>query len=227
MNRRDFLSKSASSVPILFYSHSLYGADSNKLRFDSRRKINFRGKILINGKPATSKMFVKSEDTIEAIGEKSSIMFSVGMDAFKVSNNAKVILSGYENVDDIEVKSGKLLAVFAKGRRRKITTNNATMGIRGTGVFVDAMSKKKTEFCTCYGKTNVSTNSKNSMDVEAMHHNSLVIEGNSINMDSAIVRMYHFLISPSHTDKELRELEAMVGRVPEFDRNGNSPFIEM
>ena len=44
--------------------------------------------------------------------------------------------------------------MFPKGRQLRLTTQTATIGIRGTGVYVEA-EPSQTYFCTCYGIADV------------------------------------------------------------------------
>ena len=50
--------------------------------------------------------------------------------------------------------TGKLLSVFETGRDREIVTTTATIGIRGTGCFLN-VQPNSTYYCNCYGKTEV------------------------------------------------------------------------
>ncbi len=175
----------------------------------SRRKINFKGKVLVNGKKIRKNQNIKVNDTVQTVGKDSYVQFAVHQDAFSVSDNAVITLAGHRKVSNIDVKRGRLLAVFKTGRNRKIKTINATMGIRGTGVYINA-NKKKTDFCTCYGKTTVYENDhKNeAIELKATHHNPVVIKNGKISKAGM----------SGHGDDELRTLEAMVGRKPYFDR---------
>ena len=200
MDRRKFLTNSLLVLPLVS-SFPLYA---------SRRKVRFKGKILVNGKPLRSRQQIKINDTVQAIGKDSSVEFSIDQDAFKVSNDATITFQGHKRVSSIDVKAGQMLAAFKKGRPRTIKTMNATMGIRGTAIYLDA-KKRQTEFCTCYGKTTVYENDhkKSVKKVSATHHYPLMIKNGKVSKMNPT--------KPSHTDNELRKLEAMVGRKPAFD----------
>lgn len=175
----------------------------------TRGKIKFKGNVLINGKQIKKNQSVQVNDTIQTVGENSYIEFALKQDAFKISNDAIITLGGHKKVSDIDVKKGRLLAVFKTGRNRTIKTLNATMGIRGTGVYINA-TKDKTNFCTCYGKTTLYENDHKheGIELQATHHNPVVIENGKISK----------MGMAGHEDDELRILEAMVGRKPAFDR---------
>jgi len=219
MNRRNFLIKSLTAtafVTTIAYTKNI------------RKNIRFRGKILVNGKPLSRNTKITANSIVQTRGKNSVAKFVIGKDAFRVGENAKVSFKGKNKVSSIRVYKGTLLGAFKKGRKRKITTTNATMGIRGTAVFVDAISKDKTGFCTCYGKTLAysSDNISSKRKLEATHHKMVYIENQEVHKASVFHGLYEYLIHPSHTDVQLRELEAMVGRIPAFDKNGR-PFIEL
>jgi hypothetical protein len=97
----------------------------------------------------------------------------------------------------------------------RIETPTATIGIRGTGVYLEA-GPEKTYFCTCYGEVDVVANndatSKESV-VSKHHDKPLYIfgrgqSGQCIHDASRLTR--------NHTDEELVLAEALVGRAPPF-----------
>lgn len=222
MDRRIFIKKTLLVAPF-----SLVSANQRKVR----KKISFKGKIKIDGKmiKSTNDIKVHANSKVEIEGKASFVQFKVGEDAFKLSQDTDIKFNGDKNIASIEITKGRLLGVFKTGRDRKITTINATMGIRGTAVFVEAVSPKETKFCTCYGKTIASDNSNNSSmkELEATHHNSVQILDGKVEKTSLVYGLSQYLLEPTHSDNELRGLEAMVGRVPAFDRDGKSPFIEL
>ncbi len=225
MNRRKFI-----ETTLLVAPFSLLPANQRKIR-KIRKKISFRGKVKIDGKVIKNRYEIKvhANSKIEIEGKESFVQFKVGQDAFKLSKDTDVKFSGDKHIASINVKKGRLLGAFKTGRQRKITTVNATMGIRGTAVFVEAVSDKETKFCTCYGKTTVSdkSNSKSLKELEATHHNSVQILDGKVEKTSLFYGLEQFIYEPTHSDNELRGLEYMVGRVPAFDKDGKSPFIEL
>ena len=57
-------------------------------------------------------------------------------------------------VSGIKLLTGKLLSVFPSRRPVQLTTRIASIGIRGTGVYLEA-DPEQTYFCTCYGVADV------------------------------------------------------------------------
>jgi hypothetical protein len=162
MNRRNFLIKSVAATALITTMSSGRGI---------RQNTRFRGTILVNGKPLSKNTKINANSIIKTRGENSFAKFVIGEDAFIGEANAKVSFKGSNKVASIKVHKGTFLGAFKKGRKRKITTTNATMGIRGTAVFVEAISKDKTGFCTYYGKTIAYSNDNISSkkELEATH----------------------------------------------------------
>lgn len=166
------------------------------------------GKVEINNKPATNNNVVKLGDFIKT-GKNSKIKFNIGKDAFLAKENSSFSIVNNKGVKSLNVISGGVLAVFKKGEGSKeVKTENMTAGIRGTAIYLEKKDGKS-YFCTCYGKTDVHTH-KEHTELTATHHNMVwVLEDGSVK-EAKDMR--------GHSDVELRELEAFVGRIPEFDK---------
>jgi len=174
------------------------------------QKINTSGDVLVNGKKLTKSTVIKIGDFIET-KKNSKIKFNIGPNAFLAKGKSKFKLEDNKGVKTLNVLSGGVLAVFKKGDgKHAIKTPNMTAGIRGTGVFVNFdEEKKKAYFCTCYGETHLHTH-KEEARYSADHHNMVwVKEDGSVKPEVKMV---------GHNDDDLRELEAFVGRIPEFDK---------
>ena len=106
-----------------------------------------RGAALINGQPAKSGQAVRAGDTV-ATGPASDLVFVTGRDAMLVRQNSNFALAQ----DGFRLVSGAVLGVFAPRQRKSLHTQTATIGIRGTAVYVEA-ERTRTYVCTCYGET--------------------------------------------------------------------------
>jgi hypothetical protein len=173
-----------------------------------------QGAVLINKKALTtiSKIGFGDEITVPPNGK---LVFSVGEDAFLVRGGSTLQVYSEEGnvlVTALRLVTGAMLGVF--GKRKKATTRiftaTATIGIRGTAVYV-AVSPEKLYTCTCYGHTDLIVGLEKE-DVIATHHNAHVVTTNSL----GISQMKAFEVL-DHNDDELRMLEALVGRKPLFD----------
>ena len=80
-------------------------------------------------------------------GFNSEDAFRIGRDAMLVRRNStlEVVANGFRLV------TGAVLTVFSPGRSRQLTTPTATIGIRGTAVYLEAQ-RGRTYACTCYGE---------------------------------------------------------------------------
>lgn len=173
------------------------------------QKVNSTGEVLVNGKKLTKSTVIKIGDFIET-KKNSKIKFNIGPNAFLAKGKSKFKLEDNKGVKTLNVLAGGVLAVFKKGNgKHAVKTPNMTAGIRGTGVFLNFdEEKKKAYFCTCYGETHLHTH-KEEARYSAEHHNMVwVKEDGSVKVEAKMV---------GHDDDDLRELEAFVGRIPEFD----------
>jgi hypothetical protein len=106
-----------------------------------------RGAALINGVPSKPGATVKAGDTI-VTGPKSDIVFTSGRDAMLVRENSNLALAQ----DGFRLVTGAVLGVFAPRRHKNLHTSTATIGIRGTAVYLEA-ERTRTYACTCFGET--------------------------------------------------------------------------
>jgi hypothetical protein len=175
----------------------------------------FRGEVLVNGQPVKRGSIVKPGDTVTT-GPNSYATFVVGQDAFLVRGNTKLELGGLAGIVNLaRVITGKLLSVYAKGTPREIQGVTATIGIRGTGAYIES-SADRTYFCLCYGEAEIVPIVKPEAKetVRTTHHEQprfIFGKGADKVMERAPVI--------DHKDAELILLESLVGRVP--------PFVEM
>ena len=192
---------------------SLFGDVPKKLSGRSIYKLD--GGVRVNGRPASIDTVIRAADTVETDPD-ASIVFVVGKDAFILRGASKLVLSAYPREDSLietlRLTAGKLLSVFGKGRQR-LMTPTATVGIRGTGVYVEA-DPQETYLCTCYGVVDVRhTQDHNSREtISAMHHENprYIVAGEAPGRGIRKAPM------KNHTDQELMLIEELVGRTPPF-----------
>ena len=171
-----------------------------------------RGEVRVNDQPATPGTIIKPGDTVTT-GPKAYATFVVGQDAFLMRGNTKLELGGVEMLVDLaRVATGKLLSVYSKGTPRRIEGVTATVGIRGTGAYIE-VEPERTYFCLCYGEAEiVPVVAPNASEiVRTRHHESprfIYGKGRATVIEKASVI--------NHRDDELILLEALVGRVPAF-----------
>ena len=175
--------------------------------------VRMKGKVNVNGKPASVGQLVKLGDQIETM-QDAEVVFVVGKDAYLQRGGSRIRLenaSGKSAAQVLRLFSGRVLAVFAKGDSQ-IKTPTVTLGIRGTGVYVEA-DPDKTYVCLCYGSADYtpSAQPEHTISQTTTYHDKplwIYADPNKEIMAAA---------PPiNHTDAELTMLEALVGRLPPF-----------
>lgn len=174
-----------------------------------------RGEVLIGGKPAVRGMEVRPDDVITT-GRGAALVYVSGRDAFLVRSGSRIELSGAATqavVSGLRLVTGALLSVFESGRPRRIQTATATIGIRGTGIYVE-VQKMRTYACTCYGEAELVPvdEPKEAETVRTTHHDQP-----RYIYPKGMPRMIEQAPVINHTDAELILLESLVGRQVPFD----------
>jgi len=173
-----------------------------------------RGDVRVNGAPAREGMDVKAGDVVTT-GAASEAVFVTGKDAFLVRANSRIEAQGTVGalvLTGLRILTGAVLSVFSPGERRALYTPTATIGIRGTAVYIEA-EEARTYVCTCYGEAEIVS----AMDpsaretVNTKHH-----EQPRYVMGMGAPQMLMGAPVVNHTDAELTFLEALVGRTPPF-----------
>ena len=173
-----------------------------------------RGDVRINGVPAKEGMDVKAGDVITT-GPASEVLFVAGKEAFLIRANARVQTEGAAGallLTGLRIVTGAVLSVFAPGEPKTLTTPTAVIGIRGTGVYVEA-EPARTYACVCYGVAElVSVMDPAAREtVRTRHH-----EQPRYIMGAGAPQMLMGAPVINHTDEELILLEGLVGRRPAF-----------
>ena len=176
---------------------------------------DIKGKVTVNNVPATLDTFIKPGDVVQT-GSNSHVVFAVSKDAFILRDNSSMEITGSEVINTIRVFSGKMLSVFGKradNNKLSLHSATATIGIRGTGVYMEA-EPDRTYLCVCYGTTDiVSSVDKNvSERLTTTHHDA----PRYILAKEAAGGLIHPAPMINHTDMELELIEELVGRKTPF-----------
>lgn len=172
----------------------------------------YRGQVLINGEPAARGTPVKPGDTVTT-GTNSYVTFVVGQDAFLLRGQSRLELAGSGALITLaRVITGKLLSVYSRGTPRTLQGTTATIGIRGTGAYMEVLPERN-YFCLCYGEAEItSTADANASErLKTKHHDAarfIYAGGRAQLIERAPVI--------NHQDEELILLESLVGREPPF-----------
>lgn len=180
------------------------------------------GQATVNGREATMETRIYPGDTVQT-GKDSELIFVVNTHAMILRADSHLIIETAEKktaaanpfamvINGLRILTGKLLTV-SRHSQMSVSTATATIGIRGTGFYVEAYPEL-TYFCTCYGMTDVqaSADPESKTTVVSKHHDRplyiLKDQGQGKNILAA-----PFI---NHTDQELTLIEALVGRTPPF-----------
>jgi len=176
-----------------------------------------RGDVRVNGAPAKEGMDVNAGDVVTT-GAGSEVVFVTGKDAFLIRANSRVEAQGTLGalvLSGLRLVTGAVLSVFSPGERRSLQTATATIGIRGTAVYLEA-EETRTYVCTCYGEAEIQSTADPSAreTVRTTHH-----EQPRYVMGTGAPQMLMGAPVVNHTDVELAMLENLVGR--------RTPFVAM
>jgi hypothetical protein len=168
------------------------------------------GTATVNDKPVVADTRIRPGDTLRT-AKDSEIIFVVSDCSMLLRAESQLVLEGEPSgrLAGFKLLIGKLLSVYPPGPVR-IETAAARAQIRGTGVYVES-DPERTYFCTCFGTTDiVAKDDPDSREtVTAVHHDRpLHILAGGKNRGRSIERATF----RSHTDEELKLIEALVGR---------------
>jgi hypothetical protein len=177
------------------------------------------GQVTVNDQQATLDTRIRPGDTVQT-GQNSEIVFVVNTHSMILRGDSKLLIeppegtSGSDSliIAGLRMISGKLLSV-SRNSPMKLTSSTATIGIRGTGFYIES-EPDRTYFCTCYGATDVQATADPSSreSIAAKHHDRpvyIVTDGGAGNN----IRNAPFI---NHTDQELALIETLVGRRTPF-----------
>ena len=179
---------------------------------------SLRGEVFVDDAPANLDTPVTPNSSLRT-GSGGRIAFVVGSEAFLLRANSRMDLVQQPSgglTRSLRLLSGKLLSVFGSGRFRA-QTPIATIGIRGTGVYLEA-GADRSYVCTCYGTTRIATadDPQVSEEVTTTHHDA----PRYVYADGAAAQRIRPAPFINHTDDELALIEALVGRTPPFSVPG-------
>ena len=173
-----------------------------------------RGDVRVNGEPAKPGMALRPGDSV-ITGNDALLVAVVGRDAYLLRADTQLELEagrkkGIPGV--LRIVTGAVLAVFVPGESKQVRTESASIGIRGTAVYVEKEASR-TYVCTCYGTARLRPvdDPKAAQTVRTKHHDQpryIYPKGAPRMIEKAPV--------VNHTDAELVMLESLVGRKVPF-----------
>jgi hypothetical protein len=198
MNRRRFLLTAAIALPAGAFAEPPLGVV---------RQLS--GEAFLSGHRLGRNTVLQPGQTVET-GPDGELWFTVGEDAFLVRPSSRVRLEAAPAaatvLDLLRLVSGGLGATFSPGRPRALVTPTATIGIRGTSVYLEA-TPRWTYACTCFGTTEISPWRKAPIQVASRNHAARRIDRDGTLLEVPFER---------HTSAEIARLESLVGRPNPF-----------
>ena len=193
----------------------LLGAPPTRLP-EGRSIYRIAGDVQVDGRRASLETQVRGGSTIET-SRNSELVYVVGESAYIAREATKVVVetttSESRIVSGLRLLQGKLLSVFPTRRPVRMSTQTASIGIRGTGVYMET-DPEQTYFCTCYGVADVeSLQDPTSKDTIAATHHDKPLYVLAKEPPGRNIRPAPFI---NHTDQELMLVETLVGRQPPF-----------
>lgn len=175
------------------------------------------GAVTVNDKPATIESPIRPGDVLET-SKDGELVFVVGDQAMLLRGGSRVTLEGGSTdlasaiLTGLRMLTGRLLSV-SRSKSLQLKTQTATIGIRGTGLYIES-DPELTYFCTCYGATDVVANDdpESRDSVVATHHDRPLYIG----AGAARGRNVRAAGFKNHTDQELMLIESLVGRSVPF-----------
>ena len=198
----------------------VFGTGSPKLPA-GRSIYRLSGKVLVNGFPATIETRIFAGNTVET-SKDGEIVFVVGANAMILRGESRLELRTEQKdsmiINGLRMLTGKLLSV-SRNRPMQIETLAATLGIRGTGFYLES-EPQQTYFCTCYGSSQVAAKNdgRSRSSVVSTHHDKPLYILASAKPGQSIRRAPVI----NHTDQELVLIESLVGRKPPFVYPGSN-----
>jgi hypothetical protein len=208
MKRRKLL-KGILALTLADYVAALHSVWASEKNLPPAGVQHLRGEVKINGEAARLGMLIQPGDRIST-SSQSEVIYVIGQDAYLQRDHSTVSINAENLKNGLRVLSGKLMAVFGKGEKQ-IETTTATIGIRGTGCYIEAEADK-VYFCLCYGKAEVAAHKmpEKTEYIETTYHD------NPVYLYADAAQMMEPADAINHTDNELILLENLVGRLPPF-----------
>jgi len=170
------------------------------------------GPVTVNGQAVSGTTRIAPGDRVET-GAGAQLIFVVGADAFILREMSRLEIAGTSAVIGLaRLATGALLSVFGKGTPKRVVTPTSTIGIRGTGLYVEARPDQS-YVCTCYGETEIAAADDPNVTerIVSKHHDAprYVLKAGAAKR----IQPAPFI---NHTDLELTLIESLVGRTPPF-----------
>ncbi len=172
-----------------------------------------RGQVRVNGERINARASIKPGDTLST-GADGQLWFAIGTDAFFLRQRTELVVSPQASnaavVGALRLITGAVGSVFGKRARSelRLTTPTATIGIRGTGTYVETRGEG-VYCCTCHGEVELtSAKTSASQIVKATRHTPYLCPFEPKDGQWMVKAAFE-----THSDEEMEALEKCVGRI--------------
>ena len=166
------------------------------------------GEVFLNGYRMAGNSALRVGHTVTT-GRDGSLWFSLGGDAYFLRPGSELRLQSSDPpdalIDLLRLVTGALGATFGRGTRRTVIARTATIGIRGTGIYVEA-TPGETYACTCFGSTELRSTATGTM-MESIPLTTARHVARRISRDAVVPAPFE-----RHTNEEMARLERLAGR---------------
>ena len=206
-SRRRFLALAGALLPLPAAAQAEWG-----------RIHELSGEVFLNGRPLARNAGIQGGQTVTT-GANGSVWFSIAGDSYFLRPGSELHLrqSDWRDrfIGTLRLVTGALGATFRPGMRRSVVAETVTIGIRGTGVYVET-NPAETYACTCFGATEKLSNATGTM-MESLRVETRNHLARRILRDPGASGM-RIIEAPfeRHTNEEISRLERLVGRPNPF-----------
>lgn len=176
-----------------------------------------RGEVIVNGRRIDASSRIEAGDTIYT-NPGAFIRFTLAGDAFFLREGTELRLEalgpGDRLIGALRLLTGALGATFARGAERRIVARTVTIGIRGTGVYVETAAEE-TYACTCFGATELLATDTGGM-MERLTLATANHRARRVRRDGAAGMQMVEAPFERHSNEEIAALEALAGRPNPF-----------
>ncbi len=170
------------------------------------------GEVLLNGERMARNSAVRAGQTITT-GRDGQIWLSVAGDAYFLRPGSELRLrpGGVRDtvIEALRLVTGALGATFARGAPRRVYAHTVTIGIRGTGIYVET-TPQDTYACTCFGSTELMSVSTGTM-MQAVAVTTQYHMARRVSAERVVPAPFE-----RHTNEEIIRLERLAGRPNPF-----------
>jgi hypothetical protein len=206
-SRRRFLCLAGALLPLPAGAQSKWGVVHD-----------ISGEVLLNGRPLTAQSAIQGGQTVST-GADGRVTFSVAGDVYFLRPRSELRLHSANwreaFINTLRLVTGAMGATFRPGLARSVVAQTVTIGIRGTGVYVET-SPEESYACTCFGTTEMLSAAGGAMmeRVRVSTENHLA---RRIYRDPAMGMRIVQAPFERHTSEEMARLERLAGRPDPFN----------